>query len=98
METIELFINNENYEGTLQSDHRIFLKKIEKSKYFEEWSNIKKEKPTYQDILTDKDYKKVIKYACENENGILSGCYPTLEDDNITIYYDMKIQIKNQKQ
>ena len=94
METIELFINNENYKGVLQDDHKIEISQTENCKYFEEWSKIKKDKITYQDILTDKEYKKVIKYICEDENGILSGCYPTLDNGNITIFYDMKIQIK----
>jgi hypothetical protein len=97
METIELLINNKNYKGTLKSDHEINLTQIDNKNYFEEWSKIKKEKSTYQDILADKEYKKVIQYICEKENGILSGCYPTLDDNSIIIHYDMKIGVINSK-
>jgi len=99
MKTIELVINSENYIGSLKNEHLIVLESKDNCnyKYFKEWSKIKEDKFTYQDLLTDRDYKKVIQYICENDNGILSGCYPVLDDNSISIYYDMKIEIYSPK-
>jgi len=95
MKNIELLINNDNYKGVfINNKHQIDLMDIEcdKFKYFEDWMKLPPENKTYQDILMNREYKKVIQYICEKENGILSECYPIINDTHITICYNMKIE------
>jgi hypothetical protein len=97
MKDIELFINDENFKGKICNSHQIELTQNINHKYFEDWLKIPITSMSYQDVLANREYKKVIKYICEKEDGILSGCYPILDNDNIIIHYDMKIGFVSSK-